>query len=146
MKTNILYAVFLAILSLWLVKDDIAYLRMVLNKKEIVQIQGIVTAKYTKAGYIQGYNMGKAHYFIDVRDIEGKCSGTSKIAKDKYINLNIQDKISVFVYKGDCIAAFDMRMYAPPKAHFIPAGFLGLTAIIYLLLALKDYIKSLRMK
>ena len=115
MKKNILYPVILAVFSVWLIKDDIPYLRMFLHKNNIVQIQGIVTAKYTKApGSVRGGNHG-LHYFIDMQDAEGKCSGTSRITKDKYDSLKPRDEIPVLVYNEDCIAAFDIRMYAPPK-------------------------------
>ena len=143
MKKNILYPIILAIFSIWLIKDDITYLRMFLHKKDIVQIQGIVTAKYTKS---PGSTKGgfHVHYIIDVQDINGKCSGASHIAKDKYNSLKLQDKIPILSYNKDCIAAFDMHMYAPPKLHFIAAGFFCLIAIIYFLMALKEYLKSRR--
>lgn len=144
MKKKVLYPIIIAIFSVWFIKDDILYLRMFLHKNDIVQIQGIVTAKYTKSpGNIRG-GINELHYFIDVQDIKGTCSGASRIAKEEYNRLKLQDKIPILSYNKDCIAAFDMHMYAPPILHFIAAGFFCLIAIVYLLMALKEFLESRR--
>jgi len=112
---------------------------MFLHKKEIIKTQGVVTQKYKKpVTLIRGGS--SMHYFIQIKDINNNCSGTSRIGKQKYEELHINDDIPVRSYKNICLAVFDVRMYAPPLIHFLSAGLFLLISLVYLLIGLKEFI------
>ncbi len=136
-----IYPLLFICFSIWLIYDDLPYIWMFLHKKDIVQTQGVVTKKYKKArSQIRG---GTAmDYIIEIRDINSRCSGKSRISKEKFTDTNLNDEIKILQYKGSCLAAFDNRMFAPPMVHFIGAGFILLAGCVYLISGIRKVVKE----
>ncbi len=81
-------------------------------------------------------------YLIEIQGINGNCSGTSKISKKKYEKIRLNDEIKIRRYKENCLANFDIRMYAPPTIHFFSSGLILFLSLFYLLNGVRQVLRD----
>ncbi len=143
---SIIISLVLVFVSLWWVKDDTPFLWLSMHKSSTEKADGIVKNKFTKAPQQVKPSVGTRDlsYYIKVSNSQLSCLGTSRITRDEYNSLSINDSIPILVYKNYCIASKDMRLYAPPWLHVGGAGALFLISLFYLILAMKEFYDARR--